>query len=329
MRDAARAYLADRHAEGQNTGDSRRQLETYVLPHFGSRLVADLEAAELKAWRDALAETAPRVRRAKGTREPRHAGVDLRDAEVRRRRRSTVNRIATIFKAALNHAARLDPEAYPNREAWRHGLKAFRRVERPRGRWLGPNEVERLVEACREPSFRRLVLAALYTGCRYGELRRARVGDYAPELPALRIPVAKSGRWRDVFLHDEAAAFFAEVTAGRAVGEWLLERSPGVPWGTSQQARRMAVACKAARIAPPISFHGLRHTYASLSVQAGMALIALARNLGHADTRMVEKHYGHLSDRYMREQVRRFAPGLRVDCSSRAPASTDSGASGP
>jgi integrase len=310
VREAVRAYLADRHAEGQNTRESRRHLETHVLPHFGTRRVAGLKAAELKAWRDALAETAPRVRRAKGARRPRHAAVDLRDAEVRRRRRSTVNRIATTFKAALNHAARLDHEAYPNREAWRQGLKAFRRVERARGRWLARAEVARLVAACIDLPFRCLVLAALYTGCRYGELRRARVGDYAPELPALRIPVAKSGRWRDVFLHDEAAAFFTNLTAGRAAGDWLLERAPGIAWGVSQQARRIAAACKAARIAPAISFHGLRHTYASLSVQAGMALIALARNLGHADTRMVEKHYGHLSDRYMREQVVRFAPAL-------------------
>lgn len=311
VRDAVHAYLADRHTEGQDTSDSRRQLETHVLPHFGSRRVADLGAAELKAWRDALVATAPRVRRPKNALQARHAAVDLLDAEVRRRRRSTANRIATTFKAVLNHASRLAPDDFPNREAWRQGLRAFRRVERPRDRWLALEEVKRLVEACSEPPFRQLVLAALYTGCRYGELRRARVGDYVLELPALRIPVTKSGRWRDVFLHDEAAAFFAVLTTGRAADERLLERSPGIPWGISQQARRIAAACKTAQIPRPISFHGLRHTYASLSVQAGMTLIALARNLGHADTRMVEKYYGHLSDGYMRAQVR-FAPGLRL-----------------
>src|SRR5690606_25350896 len=105
---------------------------------------------------------------------------------------------------------------------------------------------------------------------------------------------------------------------------WLFEREPGVPWGPSLQARRIANACRSAGIAPPLSFNGLRHTYASLAVQAGMSLLALARNLGHVDTRMVEKHYGHLSDRYMREQVRRFAPSLE---GGRAPAAEDSGSS--
>ena len=44
-----------------------------------------------------------------------------------------------------------------------------------------------------------------------------------------------------------------------------------------------------------------------------MALIALARNLGHADTRMVEKHYGHLSDQYMRDQIANFAPTFGLE----------------
>jgi integrase len=94
-----------------------------------------------------------------------------------------------------------------------------------------------------------------------------------------------------------------------------IERSTRAPWGPSHQARRIQRACKLAGIVPPISFHGLRHTYASLAVQSGMALLALARNLGHTDTRMVEKHYGHLSNRYLQEQARRFAPafGFRND----------------
>ena len=41
---------------------------------------------------------------------------------------------------------------------------------------------------------------------------------------------------------------------------------------------------------------------------AGMPLMVVARNLGHVDTRMVEKHYGHLAPSYVVEQVRKFAP---------------------
>jgi len=34
----------------------------------------------------------------------------------------------------------------------------------------------------------------------------------------------------------------------------------------------------------------------------------VAKNLGHSDTRMVEKHYGHLSATYVAEAIRAAAP---------------------
>src|SRR5712671_409599 len=70
--------------------------------------------------------------------------------------------------------------------------------------------------------------------------------------------------------------------------------------GKSQQQRPLVEACHAATVTPAISFHTLRHTYASLMVMDGVPLIVVARNLGHSDTRMVEKHYGHLTSSYIR-----------------------------
>lgn len=40
----------------------------------------------------------------------------------------------------------------------------------------------------------------------------------------------------------------------------------------------------------------------------GVPLMVVARNLGHADTRMVEKHYGHLATSYVREAIRAAKP---------------------
>jgi hypothetical protein len=37
---------------------------------------------------------------------------------------------------------------------------------------------------------------------------------------------------------------------------------------------------------------------------------AIAAVLGHADTRMVERHYGHLAPSYVRDVVRATAPGI-------------------
>ena len=61
---------------------------------------------------------------------------------------------------------------------------------------------------------------------------------------------------------------------------------------------------RAARIDPPANFHALRHTYASRLVMKGVPLAVIAAQLGHSDTRMVKKHYGHLSPGYVADTVR-------------------------
>jgi integrase len=103
-------------------------------------------------------------------------------------------------------------------------------------------------------------------------------------------------------------AFFKQLTAGRDGGKVMLRKVNGTAWGKSDQLRPMGAAIGRAKISPPISFHGLRHTYASLAVMDGVPLHVLARNLGHVDDRMVQKHYGHLTDSYLRDAIRKGAP---------------------
>jgi hypothetical protein len=44
-------------------------------------------------------------------------------------------------------------------------------------------------------------------------------------------------------------------------------------------------------------------------------LLVVAKNLGHSDTRMVEKHYGHLAPSYIVDAIRAGAPkfGFKPD----------------
>jgi integrase len=83
----------------------------------------------------------------------------------------------------------------------------------------------------------------------------------------------------------------------------------------------MAAACKRAKIAPAIGFHGLRHTYATLAVKNGAPLHVIAKNLGHvtkdgqADTRMVTRHYAHFEASFEAAMIREHAPkfGFKPD----------------
>jgi integrase len=89
----------------------------------------------------------------------------------------------------------------------------------------------------------------------------------------------------------------------------------GGAWGKSNQATPMQEACARAKLKPIITLHGLRHTWASLAVMNGVPLIVVAKNLGHKDTKMVEKHYGHLASSFIVDAIRAGAPkfGIKPD----------------
>ena len=66
------------------------------------------------------------------------------------------------------------------------------------------------------------------------------------------------------------------------------------------------------RSTPAISFHVLRHTYGSLLAMQGVPMRVIADQLGHADTRMTEKHYAHLSPSYVADTIRAHFPKLGI-----------------
>ena len=74
----------------------------------------------------------------------------------------------------------------------------------------------------------------------------------------------------------------------------------------------MLDAVNNARIAPAISFHGLRHTWASHAVMNGVPLTVVAKNLGHTTTAMIEMQYGHLAPSYVADAIRAGAPRFGV-----------------
>lgn len=282
-----------------------------IRPELGAVALKDLTADRLQAWREALVRTRPRLRTPKGAPQKYSDVVDLRA------RRATVNRAWKSLRAALNlayRAGKVDSD-----KAWRH-VKPFRGVERARNRYLTVAQCKRLMNTC-GPDFRLMVQGALLTGARYGQLAELTVGDFNPDTGTVQLRTRKGDgqeRTYHAYLSDEGRSFFASACAGRANARALVFRkADGEPWGKSEQTDRMVVASAAARIEPHASFHLLRHTWASLSVMAGMPLMVVARNLGHSDTRMVELHYGHLAPGYVADAVRAGAPRFDIKTSVR------------
>jgi len=270
----------------------------WIGPELGTVPLDRLTRSRIVAWHQKIAQTPPRLRSKAGA-APKYREADD-TPEATRRRRSTANRVLTILKAALNHAHREGRCA--SDDAWRT-VRAFREADAAKLRYLSDDESRRLVNAC-PADFRVLVTGALLTGCRYGELAAMTVDDFNPDGGTLRVRISKSGKPRHVVLTQEGRDFVAALVRGKHGSARLFLRRNGKPWGKSEQQRPLATACVGATIDPPANFHALRHSYASRLAMKGVPLAVIAAQLGHSDTRMVEKHYGHLSPGYVADTVR-------------------------
>jgi integrase len=180
-------------------------------------------------------------------------------------------------------------------------------VDRARSRYLTINEAMRFLAACDEV-FRPLARAALETGCRCGELTRLEVGDFDPAAGTIFVRKSKTARSRHVILTPEGAKHFADMCRGRPANATMFTRPDGQAWRETNHQLYVRRANARARITPPITFHGLRHTYASLSIMNGMPLQVVAKALGHVNTKMVEAVYGHLSADFVTSSIRAGAP---------------------
>ena len=323
-------YFADGERRGmKGLSRDRQRAAAWITPEFGEVEVAKLTRTRIESWQAKMAESprrvrtknpgipAPKPRAFKVPRVSKAAPVPQAPPatdEEKRARKDSANRVLSILKAALNHA--LDRRRVMGGEAWQ-SVKPYRGTTSARLRFLSPADQVRLVNACTD-DFRELVRGALLTGARYGELARMRVKDFDSDARTVFIAISKSGKPRHVVLTDEGKALFQNLTTGKNADDLVFFQegkqrwkrdAMGHSWGAGDTARHMADACKAAGL-DTLTFHELRHSYASMLVNAGCPLAYVAAQLGHSDTRMTERHYGHISPSALADAIRSAMPKL-------------------
>lgn len=167
------------------------------------------------------------------------------------------------------------------------------------------------------PHFRDQVLAALFTGLRYGELRALEREDVdLGTNPAVLVWKShdllktKGGEPRRVPLFPEAVALFRRLVEAKHEGRHVLtaQRGGRLP----EKPNRVDKALT--EMFPGVSFHRLRHTFATRCRRAGMSWPDLQHVLGHADVRTTMQ-YALVEDGPVAERVREIRPdffGARV-----------------
>ena len=296
------------HLERRGAPDylhTKYDLDAYAIPKLGTLQVAKLTRPKLEQWRADIAASPRRTNRKHEQENEPH----IQTEEELRKRRATVNRIMRRLRAALNLALE-EGRVYANPMAWK--VPPFENVEVARAVFLSEKDQRNFVKACAtEKDFQCLVRAGLYTGARYGELGRLGVGDFNASAGTLFIAKSKGGQQRHVHLDLEAARFFRDVCTNRDLGEVMFLRENGEPWVKDSQKKPMRRACTMAKI-KRFGFHQLRHSAASRWITLGVSLKVVAEQLGHVDTKMVERYYGHLASGHI-AQTFRALPGVGLD----------------
>jgi integrase len=228
--------------------------------------------------------------------------------DMRRKRKSSANRILTVLKAALNYAWRNGYAS--NQGAWAR-VKPFENADASRIAHISQKQAQDLLKACTD-DFRPMARAALMTGCRYGELCNLLADDFKGD--HIHIRISKTGKMRDIPLSDAGITFFKSLAKGKGRDELLLTHKDGRKWGHSHQIRPMVKACQKAEIEPAVSFHILRHTYATLLLETkkgkpGMSIRDVAALLGDT-VATCEKHYGHVIQDALKKEVARKLPSF-------------------
>ncbi len=307
VNDAIRDYLIDFEASGKKgLSTTKTQIEAHILPVFNGRAISQLQYQDINDWKNELATKPKRARTSKKIKGQKFIDDDGSDPDYKRKRRATANRILTILKALLNFA--YDNNKVGSNEAWEK-VKPFKNITAPKPRIVPTQEITRLINAC-EPNLRLMVRAALLIGARYSEITRLTVADYNTTTKSIMIRISKSNRPRNIPLNDEGVVFFNQQILGKKPDDLIFTHADGSKWQKNHQTRPLQNACKAARISSPITFKVLRHTYGSYLAMRGVSLQVIAQAMGHADTRITERHYAHLMPSYVAVVIKEHLPNF-------------------
>jgi integrase len=220
---------------------------------------------------------------------------ERREGETRYRRRRTpasVNRELELLSRVLSMA--VDHGAVETNVCSR--VKKYRE-DNKRTRVLTREEEGRLMAVLGRPGralLRALVVIALNTGMRRGEITSLVWADVDLERSLVQVRQTKTGRGRIVPINAAAREVFESLPRReRDEGVRLFE----IDW----IEKGWRGACQQAGITG-LRFHDLRHTFATRLLDAGTDAFNVAALLGHSRVEMTAR-YAHATSERMREAV--------------------------
>lgn len=205
---------------------------------------------------------------------------------------ATVNRELEVLRHLLNLAERWKKFFGKNPVSQAGLLILNNQVERI----LSPEEEERLL-ACSSPQLSAILICALNTGMRKGEIISLKWSnvDLDNNVITLEATNTKSKKGRKIPINSKLRKTLLEQKLKGGGSDYVFLSSNGNPYKRQDSLKQaFGGACRRAGI-EGLRFHDLRHTAATRMVESGAKIVAVSRILGHADLKTTMR-YTHPGD---------------------------------
>lgn len=264
----AAEYMPFARQTKRSAHDDECRLRVQIYPRFGSRKLADIQTREIQQF---------------------HA--DLKESHCA----ATANRCLSLISRMYTLACqwtRVDRNPCVGISKWKENNQ--------RQRFLTPDEIQRVYQAMESDPSRTAVAALkflLLTGARRNEALKAQWENVDLDNGVWYVPLTKAGKGRYVQLNSESQNLLRALP--RIQGSpWLFpsRRDPSKPIYSPQGAFDRVL--KASGI-EHLRLHDLRHTYASLAINAGVSL-SIIQGLLHHQSPVQTMRYSHLMNSTLR-----------------------------
>ncbi|CAN5920774.1 site-specific integrase [soil metagenome] len=180
--------------------------------------------------------------------------------------------------------------------------KMFLEIPRPKKKIILPNvlaviQVEKLFASLENLKHKSMLFLAYSAGLRVSEVVNLKIKDIHSERMVINIKGAKGKKDRTVPLSPGILGLLRKYYQVYQPRDWLFEgQYPASPYSTRSLQQIFHRAKTKAKMLQPVTFHRLRHSYATHLPERGTDIKLIQKLLGHQDIKTTLR-FTHVSNR--------------------------------
>lgn len=161
---------------------------------------------------------------------------------------------------------------------------------------LSKDEVERIIKVTKNLKHKAIIMLAYSAGLRLNEILRLRAEDFDSSRMQVLVKQSKGHKDRNVILSEKVLSVLRDYWKIYRPITYLFESYiPGRPYSERSVQNLFNRSVERAGITKPVSFHTLRHSFATHLVEDGVDVIIIQRLLGHSNLKTTSV-YLHLQN---------------------------------